>query len=193
MTDNMYSLKCEMPIILHSHFFREICHSSYDFRMQQLRFSFFICLILLAFGCESQPSQTSLAADSTSTKENPAEIEFLVDVSTYVEPQILRDLPAGFVLDSTFAVDTLTGHSMTVHFPKSLNDQAWNKQLAKRLEKERRAYFPDRPIEEYASSMFEMWVSAYSPAKNQFQFKVHSYYSGAAHHNIDSLDFLGAK
>lgn len=114
-------------------------------------------------------------------------------VTTRIEPRILRELPDGFSLDSISEIDTLTGHSMSTYFPRSTEDQEWNERLQKRLKKEERAYYPDRPIEPYASSEYELWVSRYDAEKNRFTFMVQSYYSGAAHYNMDSLSFEGGE
>ena len=88
-------------------------------------------------------------------------------------------------------MDTLTGHEVIVHFPVSEDDIKWNKKLKAKINDTKAGYYPDSEREPYSWSIFEMWVSGYTQGieEDRFDFTMQSFYSGAAHYNMDSLKF----
>ncbi len=115
----------------------------------------------------------------------------VVNVSTALEIQPLRQLPAGFHLDSIFKKDSLLNHHIILYYPVSETAPAFNRQLRLFMEKHEAAYKPDEKGDEYQSSSFDLWLIAeeHRDKKQSFTFRMQSYYPGAAHYNRDSAVF----
>lgn len=147
-------------------------------------------LILVAGACTHPGEAEHKKVESVPVKEDPILLN-AVHVTTALEIRPLRQLPAGFYLDSLYEKDKLLNHQITLFYPVSETDPAFNRKLRLFMKKHAAGYEPDKRGDEYQSSSFDLWLTAleHSGRKHSFTFRMQSYYPGAAHYNHDSAVF----
>lgn len=146
--------------------------------------------ILLACVCACSGEAAHESAAGAPTKKDSVLLDFH-SVSTALEILPLRQLPAGFYLDSMQETDQGLNHQIILYYPVSQTDQVFNRKLRLFMEKHAAGYKPDEKGDEYQSSSFDLWLIAeeHSGKKQRFTFRMQSYYPGAAHYNHDSAVF----
>jgi hypothetical protein len=149
-----------------------------------------LVLMLVAGACTHSGEAEQKKAESAPMKEDSMPLAF-VNVSTALEILPLTQLPDGFHLDSLFEKDSLLNHQITLYYPVSETDPAFNRKLRLFMKKQAAGYKPDERGDEYQSSFFDMWLTAeeHSGRKQSFTFRMQGYYPGAAHYNHDSAVF----
>lgn len=149
-----------------------------------------LVLLLVAAACTHPGDEGAKAEENTPVSEDSMPLN-VADVSTALAIEPLRQLPSGFHLDSIFKTDSLLNHQVTLYYPVSETDQAFNLKLERFMEKQAAGYKPDEKGDEYQSSVFDLWLVAeeHSGRKQSFTFRMQSYYPGAAHYNRDSAVF----
>ena len=146
--------------------------------------------LLLAGAC-ARPEERENPKAETAPVVNDSIPFDMAHVSTAMEIRPLRQLPAGFYLDSLQETDQGLNHQITWYYPVSQTDQAFNRKLRLFMEKHAADCKPGKKGDEYQSSSFDLWLIAEerSGKKQRFTFRMQSYYPGAAHYNHDSAVF----
>lgn len=104
-----------------------------------------------------------------------------------IEP--LEIFPSPFVSDSIFIEDTAFNFAAVIYFPKSTEDDEFNKFLQQLIQYEINLEKPENKTNDQTS--FEMWVTNLTVSENltQVLFKQQTYTEGSAHYNHESLTF----
>lgn len=152
----------------------------------------YVVLLLMAGACTHPGEAETKKTEATPELKDSVPSGFMT-VSTALEIEPLRQLPAGFHLDSIFKKDSLLNHQTTLYFPVSETDPLFNRKLKLFIEKHEKEYKPDERGDEYQSSVFDLWpvTEEHTGRKQSFTFRMQSYYPGAAHYNRDSAVFTG--
>lgn len=150
------------------------------------------CLVLMLAAVACAPPDEPGTGTKESAPAGNSMSPNAIHVSTALEIRPLRQLPAGFYLDSIFRKDSLLNHQSSLYYPVSETDPAFNRKLRLFMEKHEADYKPDEKGDEYQSSSFDIWLIAEERIGKiqRFKFRMQSYYPGAAHYNRDSAVFI---
>lgn len=152
------------------------------------------CLVgMLMLGACAHPVETETKKEESAPLATDSVPFNTADVSTAMPIEPLRQLPTGFYLDSISKTDSLLNHQVSLYYPVSETDSAFNRKLRLFMEKHAAYYKPDKKGDDYQSSSFDLWLMAveHIGRTEKFKFRMQSYYPGAAHYNRDSAVFLG--